>query len=150
MPLDRTTMIIGAVIVIVLCLSSSGALAYFTMGSADPAKEAEAAAALSLAAVPEGGGVQKVASTVPAVAPAPPSNPLACYELTPLLDSEGSDIRRLLDKSPAELAQECDVEPTCKGFNSNGWLKHTLTDKASWVKWTEDGSKGFYTRTCPR
>ena len=46
----------------------------------------------------------------------------------------------------ATYAVACRKHPRCVGFNSNGYLKHTLSDYSAWNKWTEDLTKGFYTK----
>ncbi len=61
------------------------------------------------------------------------------------LDSGGNDIRQ--DESQdniEELKKQCDKEPKCIGFNTNGWLKQLLNPFSKWVKWTDEPNKGFY------
>lgn len=42
------------------------------------------------------------------------------------LDSVGSDIAHVSDKSIEELKQLCDNDPNCMGFNTLGWLKSSV------------------------
>ncbi|KAI8468976.1 MAG: hypothetical protein J3K34DRAFT_425449 [Monoraphidium minutum] len=50
------------------------------------------------------------------------------YTFTHNKDSSNGDIREVtaIGSSPAVLAQLCDAEPTCVGFNARGWLKANI------------------------
>jgi len=74
----------------------------------------------------------------------PPADPLEFYEFTPHLDSNGKDIKGYPRKSIYKLAEMCNETPECKGFNSNGWLKHTIRNRSQWKWWTNDPTLGFY------
>jgi len=65
------------------------------------------------------------------------------YEFYPTADSHGNDIDNV---SESIVFQECDSDPTCDGFNSNGWVKHTVLPKSQWYSWTTDATKGFYVK----
>ena len=62
------------------------------------------------------------------------------------MDSTGGDLHQMTAGDKEKLAAACRKHPRCKGFNSNGWLKHTLLDYSVWNKWTENATKGFYTK----
>lgn len=63
-----------------------------------------------------------------------------------LMDSSFNDIGRSNGGGIEAFAQECLANPTCRGFNSNGWVKHTIRPRSVWYKWTEDPTKGLYVR----
>lgn len=65
------------------------------------------------------------------------------YEFYPTADSHGNDIGNV---SESIVFQECDSDPTCDGFNSNGWVKDTVLPKSQWGSWTTDATKGFYVK----
>ncbi len=67
------------------------------------------------------------------------------YTFYPGKDSGGNDIRReaALAGKVAELKLKCDELANCVGFNTNGWLKHTLGPMTTWTK---DPNKGFYVK----
>lgn len=60
-------------------------------------------------------------------------------------DSGGNDIGHF-PGTPKEIMIKCNSEPKCKGFNTNGWVKHTILPKDKWVKWSGDATKGMYLR----
>jgi len=68
------------------------------------------------------------------------------FDFYPMVDSYGYDIKKSSAGGMEDLARECNQDPSCEGFNSNGWLKHTIRDKSQWYKWTSDISKGFYVK----
>jgi cytoskeletal protein RodZ len=82
----------------------------------------------------------------PTTAP-PPSVLQRCFQFLPFVDSDGNDIRQAAG-DVEKLAADCNSEPSCKGFNSNGWMKHTLNP--TMVTWTPDPKLGFYKYTCSR
>ena len=67
------------------------------------------------------------------------------FDFRPFLDSSGNDIKRASGNINA-IASECFSNPRCAGFNSNGWMKHTLRDQSQWSRWTDDSTKGFYVK----
>lgn len=73
--------------------------------------------------------------------------PAESYNFYQGLDSGGNDIRRSNNQDNAEaLMQECNEDPNCLGFNTNGFLKNKLNPKDSWRKWTDEPKKGFYAK----
>jgi len=59
------------------------------------------------------------------------------------IDSEKGDIKNIPNASIDQLKRECFIDPSCKGFNTNGWLKNTLPSGYG-TKWTDDPVKGLY------
>ncbi len=59
-------------------------------------------------------------------------------------DSGGNDIGNF-PGSLEQIKAKCESLPNCKGFNDNGWIKHTLSMSAltSGGNWTSDPNKGF-------
>ncbi len=74
--------------------------------------------------------------------------PVDPYRFVPYMDSGGNDIKnaRGLANNIPELQGTCTALPNCRGFNTNGWLKHTLRPESQWNKWTSDPNKGFYVK----
>ena len=69
------------------------------------------------------------------------------YAYTQGMDSGGNDIRRSGNANNiAELKKECDADPNCKGFNTNGFLKNVVKSTGEWYKWTDESNKGFYVK----
>ena len=69
------------------------------------------------------------------------------YIFTQGMDSGGNDIRRSGNADNVnELKKECDADPNCAGFNTNGFLKNKLNPVNTWSKWTDDPNKGFYVK----
>ncbi len=69
------------------------------------------------------------------------------YAFTQGMDSGGNDIRRSGNADNiAELKKECDADPNCKGFNTNGFLKSVVKPVGEWYKWTDESNKGFYVK----
>ena len=68
------------------------------------------------------------------------------YTFNQGVDSTGNDITQAKDyaNKVSELKSKCDDTPKCVGFNTNGWLKHTINPPATWSKWTADPDKGLY------
>lgn len=58
------------------------------------------------------------------------------------LDSGDNDIGPFGDTLP-NMKAKCLSMPDCKGFNDNGWMKHTLRPKNEWYNWTSEPTKGF-------
>jgi len=63
-------------------------------------------------------------------------------------DSGGNDIGNF-PGTPKEIMIKCNSEAKCKGFNTNGWVKHTILPKSQWSTWTQDPAKGTYLRNMP-
>jgi len=68
------------------------------------------------------------------------------FDFYPFMDSNGNDIGRDTSGNVEEYAKACYEDSDCEGFNSNGWLKHTIRDQSDWLQWTNDSSKGFYVK----
>lgn len=64
------------------------------------------------------------------------------YYFYPYMTSPGNDIGKI----SKDFAKECDTDDTCLGFNSRGWLKHTIKDERHWIRWTDDPKKGLYVK----
>merc|ERR1712038_27157 len=67
------------------------------------------------------------------------------YYFIPFMDSPGNDIGNFKGGLDAFI-QYCDSRDNCAGFNSNGWLKHTLLDESKWTQWTDNPALGFYVK----
>lgn len=83
----------------------------------------------------------------PAPAPAPAPAPVvqqktAKWMFYQGLDSGDNDIGPFGDTLP-NMKAKCLSMPDCKGFNDNGWMKHTLRPKNEWYHWIDDPTKGF-------
>jgi len=78
--------------------------------------------------------------------PSPTTTTLANFDFTPFMDSGSNDIRKSLSGNVDGYAEECSMDTDCLGFNSNGWLKHYVSDESQWYKWTNDPSLGFYVK----
>ena len=48
------------------------------------------------------------------------------------IDSDGGDIMKLKNKKIENLVKWCNKNPKCKGFNSSGWMKHSLKPASKW------------------
>lgn len=61
-------------------------------------------------------------------------------------DSSSNDIERywFTGITINHMAARCNALSNCVGFNTNGWMKHTLKDPSLWRHWTNDSSKGMY------
>ncbi len=68
------------------------------------------------------------------------------FDFYPMMDSPGSDIKKSDGGSTNGYARECITNPECLGFNSNGWLKCTISNQSEWLKWTDDPSQGLYVK----
>ncbi|ARF09883.1 hypothetical protein Indivirus_5_6 [Indivirus ILV1] len=62
------------------------------------------------------------------------------------MDSNLGDIYQTaaLANNPQELASHCQNIPTCKGFNTNGWIKHTILPAQNWYKWSNNPNQGMW------
>ena len=67
------------------------------------------------------------------------------FNFFPLKDSSGNDIGNRTGGVEV-LAKLCSSDPNCRGFNSNGWLKHTIRNQSQWSTWTSDPTKGLYVK----
>lgn len=65
------------------------------------------------------------------------------YLFYPGMDSTFGDIGKFAG-TREQLAAQCSSRADCLGFNTNGFLKKTISDEANWVKWTTDPTRGFY------
>ena len=70
----------------------------------------------------------------------------AVYNFYQGLDSGGGDItqRGDLANNVPGLQYACNNAAGCKGFNTNGWIKNTISPQSQWTNWTSEPSKGFY------
>lgn len=64
----------------------------------------------------------------------------------PTYDSWGSDISHNAGGSAVNLAQACDLDARCKGFNTKGDLKSFVRTADLWTSWTTDTCKGLYVK----
>ena len=64
----------------------------------------------------------------------------------PTKDTYGKELG-LVSGDLEDFAVACRKHPSCVGFNSNGFLKEALDDYSKWYKWTDNETKGFYTKT---
>lgn len=65
------------------------------------------------------------------------------YEFFSELDSPGNDIGHWT-LSISKLAEMCDVDSSCRGFNTNGWLKSDVLPFDEWATFNGPGCTGFY------
>lgn len=49
----------------------------------------------------------------------------------PNTDGNGNDIVQAWTTDPSQLMLLCSIDPSCEGFNSNGWLKQEIASVAS-------------------
>jgi len=64
------------------------------------------------------------------------------YEKKGGKDSGGSNIKRIPEASTADLEEACSADPSCNGFNTDGWLKSKIVEDSKlydssadlWVK----------------
>lgn len=70
------------------------------------------------------------------------------YTFWPLYDSEGEDVVPGPEEfsSLPELAWICDKDPSCKGFNTNGWLKTRIKPSAEWANFGDSDCQGMYVK----
>jgi type II secretory pathway pseudopilin PulG len=151
--------VIGIIIVIVLIVIVSIAFAVSTSSAADAdvaaAKAAAEKSAAEKAAIntvqtsapveSTGGSVSSEPVEKPVEKPADNMPSLSDYKFYPGKDSGGNDIGNF-PGTPTQIASTCNSKPKCKGFNSNGWVKHTISDPSSFQTWTSDPSLGFYVK----
>jgi len=50
------------------------------------------------------------------------------YEKKAGKDSGGSNIKRIPESSVSDLEEACSADPSCNGFNTDGWLKSKIVD----------------------
>lgn len=55
------------------------------------------------------------------------------YIFFPNKDSMGHDIQHIPNKTVEELKEECDKDPKCIGFNTLGYMKHTINDEDDFI-----------------
>jgi len=87
------------------------------------------------------------------VGPTPSPDPNDCtyfvpcgYEFYPGKDSPGSDGYVSDWRNIQRITLDCDADPGCKGFNSNGYTKSGISDEQQWVDWTTDPCLGLYVK----
>ena len=65
-------------------------------------------------------------------------------------DSHGNDITRIIIRRNdiSRLVNACDERDNCQGFNSNGWLKHSIVDDDRWrnVRSFTGNCQGLYVK----
>jgi len=152
--------VIGIIIVIVLIVIVGIAFAVSTYSAADAEVAAAKAAAEKSAAYKaeisarqaaapvksKGGSVSSEPVEKPVEKPKIVKMPsLSDYKFYPGKDSGGNDIGNF-PGTPTQIASTCNSKPKCKGFNSNGWVKHTISDPSSFSTWTNDPNLGFYVK----
>ena len=71
------------------------------------------------------------------------------YTFVQGMDSGGNDLVKGPADNIKELIDTCNANPNCKGFNTNGWIKHTISPQSYWTKWTSDKQKGLYIKKAP-
>jgi hypothetical protein len=77
--------------------------------------------------------------------------PFKPYKFYSLLDSKGGDIQQVSSASGNidKLLELCTADPTCKGFRSTGWLKHTIKPQSEWTPLSgNDSANGLYIMRC--
>lgn len=55
------------------------------------------------------------------------------YIFFPRLDSEGYDVNQFKNYSVVKLKEICDKNPSCVGFNTNGWIKYNIVPENKMV-----------------
>ena len=68
------------------------------------------------------------------------------FDFYPMMDSNGYDIGLFSPGEVEEYADLCSARENCNGFNSNGYLKHTIRNQMDWIKWTDDQNLGLYVK----
>jgi hypothetical protein len=74
------------------------------------------------------------------------NDPFSGYDFYANLDSSGGDISNSDQSSISEFAEECDALSNCKGFNTNGWLKHTIKPGRQWTTLGSNPEDGLYVK----
>lgn len=75
------------------------------------------------------------------------------YDFCQDKDSNLNDIRQDTANinNVSALVSTCDLDPTCAGFNSNGFLKKTIVDPSGWVSaFGNDNTKGLFVKKVER
>ena len=49
-----------------------------------------------------------------------------CYDKLKKSDSPGGDLRRVLNQPTEIIANVCNKDAKCRGFNTDGWMKYTI------------------------
>lgn len=116
----------------------------------------------SVGAVPISGGAVAMPAIVPSVMPPLSSGvprtadglPVASptLQVTPAqsprwhfyqgLDSNSANLGHF-PGTLAEMKAKCNSEPTCLGFNNNGYMKSSLAPRNTWYTWTTVPGRGF-------
>mmetsp|Transcript_33219 Transcript_33219/g.58194 ORF Transcript_33219/g.58194 Transcript_33219/m.58194 type:complete len:535 (+) Transcript_33219:427-2031(+) len=73
---------------------------------------------------------------------------LVGYDLYPSYDSELFDISQEEFSSLMELWETCDKNPSCRGFNTNGYIKSHIRPQEDWTKFVGNSKcgDGLYVR----
>jgi hypothetical protein len=75
------------------------------------------------------------------------SSPTNTYNFYQGVDSGGNDIGNSSPNTIPALQQVCNENIRCKGFNTNGWVKHTIKPQSLWSKHGgSDPTKGMYVK----
>merc|ERR1719146_324720 len=54
------------------------------------------------------------------------------YEKKEGKDAGGSNIKRIPEASVSDLEEACSAEPSCAGFNTDGYLKSAISEESQW------------------
>lgn len=49
-----------------------------------------------------------------------------CYDKLKKSDSPGGDLKRVLNQPVEIIANVCNNDAKCRGFNTDGWMKYTI------------------------
>lgn len=62
------------------------------------------------------------------------------------LDSKDGDIKQDTANANNAVALQaaCDIAPGCVAFNTNGWLKSSISPRNIWTYWSGDAAQGMY------
>lgn len=138
-------LILGAVALVVVVV-----LVFMFMGGSQPAAQVAPGSNAQQGAVALAPGAVATPAVVVKAPGAAPVVITACdYDFAQGVDSGGNDIKNVGALPLDQLKKICDTTAGCKGFNNNGWLKHTLNPQNTWSKWTDEAGKGFYYKRNP-
>jgi len=63
---------------------------------------------------------------------------LSNYIVNKKKGSSGADIDRVKGLTPDQMAEICNSDPNCKGFNTDGWFKFNMRPKSQWKNISSD------------
>jgi hypothetical protein len=133
--------IVGIIVIVIIII--------IVVKKPTPQSQASARASETTQAPPPSVVPARAPTPAPAPALAPVSAPVATkFTFYQGMDSNGNDIYQkieLADNVPG-LSAHCSSLPNCKGFNTNAWIKHTISPQSAWLRWTSEPSKGLYVR----